>query len=155
MSKLFATAIASAIAVASVAFSSPGTKAEPIATARLAQTVSVESNLAGVPADALPNVGQCRIWYDDLAAENQPAQMDCEHADWIAQRWGGRVISHNAELASYDGRNDFTNVPASALPRRGYCSVWLEGAVDHASVDCRQARQAASANGGRVLFMPL
>ena len=156
MSKLLVSGFASAIAMASVTLSAPAPQAvEPIAHM---QTAQVASLIAGVPQTALPRAGQCRIWYDALPAESQPAPMDCEHATWLAQRWGGRVISHEAELASYEGRNDFTNVPAHALPRRGYCRAWIEGiAADQQPLqsDCRQARQTAEARGGRVLFMPL
>jgi hypothetical protein len=107
-------------------------------------------------------LGQCRIQYDDLAHDRQPAAMECEHAQWVAQRWGGRVVEKTGtgmvERALYDGRNDFTNVPSSALPRAGWCRAWINGRDSNhqpAQSDCRTAERLAAAEGGRVLFMPL
>ena len=106
--------------------------------------------------------GKCRIHYDALPEESQPSQMECEHAEWLAQRWGGKVLERDAsgvvERASYEGRNDFTGVPASALPRAGYCRAWLNDVaveVQPRESDCRTAQRLANARNGRVIYMPL
>ena len=116
------------------------------------------SPISGVPADALPSRGQCKLWYDALPAERQPAQMDCEHAQWLARTWGGRVIDRDHERARYEDRNDFSGVPVSALPQRGFCRAWLNGvdeSAQPAESDCRVARQIADREHGRVIYIPL
>lgn len=157
--KIAASGTATLLAIVLVA-GTAGARLEhpPEITATAAQTVMLESPIPGVPGDALPREGACRIWYDSLPVERQPAQMDCVHAHWLAQRWGGRVIDRHAEQAAYVGRNDFSGVPARALPRPGYCRVWVDGdalEAQPAESDCVTARHMAAERGGRVLFMPL
>jgi len=153
MTTLAASGFASAFALVMLAGSTVGQTAQSAPTARAAAPVEYVDTTA---------VGDCRIQYDSLPQASQPAAMECEHADWLAQRWGGRVMEKTneglVERASYEGSNDFTNVPVSELPRRGYCRAWVDGAAaadQGAEGDCRTARREAAERGGRVLFMPL
>ena len=155
MTKLAASGIATAFALVMLGGSALATL-DPQETAQASTSVSVREESDNTP------LGQCRIQYDTLAADRQPAAMECEHAHWVAQRWGGRVMESTGagmiERASYDGANDFTNVPTHALPRAGYCRAWIDGVeadAQPAQGDCRQARRTAANLGGRVIFMPL
>lgn len=107
-------------------------------------------------------LGRCRIQYDGLDEDRQPAAMECQHAHWVARRWGGRVLEKTGEglveRAVYEGDNDFRGVPSAELPRPGWCRAWIDGRAPSDQPDqsdCRMAQRAAAAEGGRVLFMPL
>jgi hypothetical protein len=167
MKKLILSALVAVAAVigAGAANLSPATAADgqtALMTRLAIAPVSLPTGIEGVTAEHLPPVGECKIWYNDLPADAQPARMDCEHATWLAQRWGGRVIANTQdgalELAAYEGRNDFTGVPVNALPSHGSCRAWVDGRAVHeqpAESDCRTARRTAEEEGGRVLYMPL
>ncbi|MBN8606381.1 MAG: hypothetical protein J0L81_05630 [Caulobacterales bacterium] len=153
MSRLVASALATAISLAMLAGATMPSQA-PASAAMTPAAVSAPI--------AQPQLGQCQIQYDALPDTHQPAPMECEHAHWLARTWGGRVMENTGEAlierAAYDGRNDFSGVPASALPRRGYCRAWIDGRAPEAQPlenDCVVARREAAALGGRVIFMPL
>lgn len=155
MTQLAASGLATAFALVMLGGSAVATlqgKARPVEAAPLETTQLVDST----------RLGQCRIQYEHLASDRQPAAMECEHAEWVAQRWGGRVIEKTGsgyiERATYEGRNDFRGVPTSALPRAGYCRAWIESRNvedQPAEGDCRTAARIAASHGGRVLFIPL
>lgn len=154
MSKLSASGLATGIAIAMLVGMSVAEAPMPSATFTRAP-LPVETSSA-IPA------GRCVIQYDTLPDTHQPPHMECEHAEWLARNWGGRVMQQTVEglveTASYEGRNDFTGVPAEALPRAGHCRAWIDGVsteLQPVESDCRTARRIAEAEGGRVLFMPL
>jgi hypothetical protein len=155
MSKVAASGFATAIALAMLA----GMNIQGAATQ---QTAATEASYQVTQITDFVPVGQCRIEYDGLPETAQPAAMECEHAHWIARSWGGRVMHKTdaglTEAASYEGRNDFTDVPTRELPRPGYCRAWLDGVAadaQPAESDCLVARRVAAEQNGRVLYMPL
>lgn len=154
MTKLVASAAATVIALAMLGGSA-------VSVAQGGRVLSTDAYAYTAQSSELPTpAGHCRITYDGLATANQPAPMECEHAHWVARRWGGRVLEATptglVERAAYEGRNDFTGVPAAHLPRPGWCRAWIEGAAEQPDPsDCRTAERIAAARGGRVLFMPL
>lgn len=154
MSTLSASALATALAIAAVA---------AMATSGVQRDRDPEALRTPIALSVDPTEpGRCRIRYEALPSANQPAAMECEHAKWIAERWGGTVLEKtNAgyrTLSAHEGENDFSGVPVEELPRAGYCRPWLDGVAPAAQPpqgDCRWARRVADAEGGRVLFMPL
>ena len=152
MTKLAASGIATAFALVMLGGST-------IAALQINRVEAASPPANTAPIDPM-RIGQCRIEYDGLAADRQPAAMECDHAVWVARRWVVRVMERTGagvvQRATYGGRNDFAGVPARDVPRAGYCRAWIEGANEQPEQsDCRTAERVAAARGGRVLFMPL
>jgi len=157
MTKLAASAVATAFSLAMLGGSAVSAMRGDVNVTPL-QPIAFEQTR---PEDRI-RLGQCSIHYDALSLNRQPAPMECEHANWVAQRWGGRVMEKTdagvVERVTYNGRNDFSGVPSTALPRAGWCRAWINGrdvSAQPDQSDCRTAERIASAEGGRVLFMPL
>jgi hypothetical protein len=134
----------------------PGTRERP---APAAQTEYL------VPADGVPPLGLCRIWYAQLPAQWQPPAMPCARAHELAQQHGGRVIKAISPKSFQDGRtlsidygpSDLPDVPPEQLPPPGYCRPWYErlpAERQPAPMTCARAEQLVKRNGGRVVYMP-
>lgn len=130
---------------------------------RLAGTRPIGNFL--VPADRVPAEGLCRIWYDQLPPDRQPATMSCARAHRLARNHGGRVIwakpappGQEGEVSSVEyGRVDFEGVPPDRLPPPGYCRVWLDGVSPDQQPPpgkCPDAEREAQEKGGRLLYIP-
>ena len=161
MRRFVFSSILGLVALAAMASSNLGEQTEAATPAQQPMPQAV-STIEGVPSEALPPSGQCRIFFDHVRIDKQPAAMECEHARWLAHSWGGRLVSVTGLkvtlVAAYHGRNDFTGVPAEALPPAGYCRAWLNGVANERQPqysDCVVARRIVETQPGRVLFMPL
>lgn len=160
MRRIVLSSILGLVALTVMAGSNLGEQTEAATPAQ--EPTHAVSTIDGVPSEALPPSGQCRIFFDHVRIDKQPAAMECEHARWLAHSWGGRVIAVTGLqvtlVATYSGRNDFTGVPAEALPPAGYCRAWLNGVANERQPrysDCVVARRIVETQPGRVLFMPL
>ncbi len=118
-----------------------------------------------VPPDRVPPRDLCRIWYDDLPVDRQPAAMTCGRAHRVAQHHGGRVIWAQGERAYQDGvvastdygQVDLRGIPPDRLPPPGWCRVWLDGVPPDrqpAPAQCPAAEREAERTGGRLVYMP-
>ena len=45
-----------------------------------------------IPPGHLPPPGECRVWYDDRPAGEQPPPSSCERATRLAEETGGRLV---------------------------------------------------------------
>jgi hypothetical protein len=110
-------------------------------------------------------MGLCRIWYDPLPADRQPAPMTCARAHRVARNHGGRVIwapspralQTGEVLTTEYGPVDFSGVPPDRLPPPGFCRVWLDGVPPDRqpqAAPCPQAERDAETMGGRLLYIP-
>jgi hypothetical protein len=118
-----------------------------------------------VPPDRVPPRDLCRIWYDELPVDRQPAPMTCGRAHRIAQHHGGRVIWAESGRAHQDGvvastdygQVDLRGIPPDRLPPPGYCRVWLDGVPPDRQpppAQCPAAERQAERTGGRLVYMP-
>jgi len=118
-----------------------------------------------VPPDRVPPRELCRIWYDDLPVDRQPAPMTCGRAHRVAKHHGGRVIWARSDRAFQDGvvastdygQVDLRGIPPDRLPPPGYCRVWLDGVPPDRQPEpapCPAAEREAVRTGGRLVYMP-
>ena len=122
----------------------------------------VEFNL---PAEHMPPLGACRIWYIELPAYVQPTSMSCARAHSLAAKHGGRVVSAISKKSFEDGRalavdygpGNFSGVPIEKLPPPGYCRPWLDRVFPDKQppvMTCAKAEQVLRQRAGRLIYMP-
>ena len=118
-----------------------------------------------IPAESVPQLGTCRIWYAELPPQWQPPAMPCARAHELAARHGGRVLKAISPSSYQDGRtlgvdygpSQFPDVAPEQLPPPGYCRPWYERTPvekQPAPMTCARAEQLVHKNGGRVVYMP-
>lgn len=64
-----------------------------------------------VPNGHLPPPGECRVWFHDRPAGQQPPPTSCDRAERQASRYGGRVLyggdRNGADRFSYNDQRQF------------------------------------------------
>ena len=60
----------------------------------------------GIPPGHLPPPGECRVWYDNRPAGQQPPPTSCDNARAAVARGGGRVIYAEASRRDERARDD-------------------------------------------------
>lgn len=123
------------------------------------------SPAAQVPADLVPPVGRCAIWYPGIPVRRQPPAMSCNRAHAEAESWGGVVVwrepargGRAAQVATFDyGPHRLKGIPPDRLPPPGQCRLWIDGIPAHlqpAPGGCDQMEARQRVSGGRLLYMP-
>ena len=118
-----------------------------------------------VPPEAVPPLGQCRIWYEVLPPHWQPPAMPCARAHALAAKHGGKVLKSISPRASREGRalaidygeSDFGDLAPEQLPPPGYCRPWLSrtpAEKQPAPMTCERAELLVRQYGGKVIYMP-
>lgn len=118
-----------------------------------------------VPPAQVPPLGQCRIWYAELAPQWQPPVMACARAHALAAKHGGRVVKAISRKSFEDGStlsidygpSNFEGVGPEQLPPPGYCRPWLDRvfpAQQPPVTTCAKAEQVLRERAGRLLYMP-
>lgn len=118
-----------------------------------------------VPPESVPQLGRCRIWYEDLPAVWQPPELPCARAHALAAKHGGRVLKAISARSSRDGRtlavdygpSEFAGLAPEELPPPGYCRPWYERTPadkQPAPMTCERAERLVRERGGRVIYMP-
>jgi hypothetical protein len=118
-----------------------------------------------VPPGQVPPLGQCRIWYVELAPQWQPPAMACARAHALAAKHGGRVVKavsrqsfENGRTLSIDyGPGKFEGLTPEQLPPPGYCRPWLDRVFPDKQppvMTCAKAEQLLRQRAGRLVYMP-